>query len=53
MSCDGRRWVFAPEKGFEGPELGKNALNPTIHGEFINYAAVGIWNRPWQWCCHA
>jgi hypothetical protein len=23
MSCDGRRWVFAPEKGFEGPELAK------------------------------
>ena len=19
-----------------------------VHGEFINYAAVGIWNRPWQ-----
>jgi hypothetical protein len=24
-----------------------------VHGEFINYAAVGIWNRPWQWCRHA
>jgi len=22
----------------------------SVHGEFINCAAVGIWNRPRQWC---
>ena len=20
-----------------------------VHGEFVNYAAIGIWNRPRQW----
>jgi hypothetical protein len=20
-----------------------------VHGEFVNYAVIGIWNRPWQW----
>jgi len=20
-----------------------------VHGEFLNYAAIGIWNRPRQW----
>ena len=24
-----------------------------VHGEFVNYAAIGIWNSPWQWCRHA
>jgi len=24
-----------------------------VHGEFANYAAIGIWNSPWQWCRHA
>ena len=24
-----------------------------VHGEFVNYAAIGIWNRPWQWRRHA
>ena len=23
-----------------------------VHSEFVNYAAIGIWNRPWQWCRH-
>ena len=22
---------------------------PRVHGEFVNYAAIGIWNRPRQW----
>jgi len=24
-----------------------------VHGEFVNYAAIGIWNRPRQWCRQA
>jgi hypothetical protein len=24
-----------------------------VHGEFVNHAAIGIWNRPRQWCRHA
>jgi hypothetical protein len=24
-----------------------------VHGEFVNYAAIGIWNRPRQWCHQA
>jgi hypothetical protein len=24
-------------------------LRQRVHGEFINYAAIGIWNKPWQW----
>jgi hypothetical protein len=24
-----------------------------VHGESVNYAAIGIWNRPRQWCRHA
>jgi DNA invertase Pin-like site-specific DNA recombinase len=24
-----------------------------VHGKFVNYAAIGIWNRPRQWCRHA
>jgi putative tryptophan/tyrosine transport system substrate-binding protein len=24
-----------------------------VHGEFVNYAAIGIWNRPRQWCRRA
>jgi DNA replication protein DnaC len=24
-----------------------------VHGEFANYAAIGIWNRPRQWCRQA
>jgi ParB-like chromosome segregation protein Spo0J len=24
-----------------------------VHGEFVNYAAIGIWNRSRQWCRQA
>lgn len=24
-----------------------------VHGEFVNHAAIGIWNRPRQWCRQA
>jgi len=26
---------------------------PPVHGEFVNQPAIGIWNRPRQWCRHA
>jgi hypothetical protein len=25
------------------------AVRSPVHGEFVNYAAIGIWNRPRQW----
>ena len=25
------------------------SLENPVHGEFVNYAAIGIWNRPRQW----
>jgi hypothetical protein len=28
-------------------------FKPAVHGEFVNYAAIGIWNRPRQWCRQA
>ena len=28
-------------------------LRIAVHGEFVNYAAIGIWNRPRQWCRQA
>jgi hypothetical protein len=28
---------------YQGVDLGR------VHGEFVNYAAIGIWNRPRQW----
>jgi hypothetical protein len=24
-----------------------------VHGEFVNHAMIGIWNRPRQWCRQA
>jgi hypothetical protein len=30
------------------PELLQLSL---VHGEIVNYAAIGIWNSPRQWCC--
>jgi hypothetical protein len=33
-------------------QIGAIAL-PPVHGEFVNNAAIGIWNRPRQWCRHA
>jgi hypothetical protein len=35
--------VSAAHRGHETP----------VHGEFANYAAIGIWNRPRQWCRQA
>ena len=29
------------------------APDERVHGEFVNYAAIGIWNRPRQWCRQA
>jgi enamine deaminase RidA (YjgF/YER057c/UK114 family) len=31
-----------------GPE-NFEAQGELVHGEFVNYAAIGIWNRPRQW----
>ena len=28
-------------------------ISRRVHGEFLNYAAIGIWNRPRQWCRQA
>jgi transposase InsO family protein len=28
-------------------------VSAPVHGEFVNYAAIGIWNRPRQWCHQA
>jgi len=30
-----------------------DAIPDRVHGEFVNYAAIGIWNRPRQWCRQA
>ena len=34
-------------------EQGSIADVLAVHGEFVNYAAIGIWNRPRQWCRQA
>jgi hypothetical protein len=33
MTAGGEQWEGAPSLG-------------PVHGEFVNYAAIGIWNRP-------
>jgi hypothetical protein len=30
-----------------------NGHPKAVHGEFVNYAAIGIWNRLRQWCRQA
>jgi 3-oxoadipate enol-lactonase len=50
------RW-FPPETvAAKPPHLAKihqMILATPVHGEFVNYAAIGIWNRPRQWCRQA
>jgi hypothetical protein len=46
------------EDGMGGRRLARSFSRSTaterlVHGEFVNYAAIGIWNSPWQWCRHA
>jgi hypothetical protein len=34
------------------PNYARLKLQLRVHGEFVNYVAIGIWNRPRQWCRH-
>ena len=41
--------VENPEGGEAGRFLLHGSSGQGVHGEFVNYAAIGIWNRPRQW----
>jgi hypothetical protein len=46
----------APEALLPGSDFGFELLlcsDAPVHGEFVNYAAIGIWNRSRQWLCQA
>jgi S-(hydroxymethyl)glutathione synthase len=45
--------VKAGSPNFAGGTLQCKCTSNPVHGEFVNYAAIGIWNRPRQWCRHA
>ena len=47
----GEKWKVPGRKS--NRELRTKEYLTPVHGEFVNYAAIGIWNRPRQWCRQA
>jgi hypothetical protein len=47
----GVRTVLTADTTYHVATTGSDSTG--VHGEFVNYAAIGIWNRPRQWCRQA
>jgi hypothetical protein len=62
LNSERRRYVLvgaaeidavSPQLEWQGLEQGRADRYGPVHGEFVNYAAIGIWNKPRQWCRQA